>query len=100
MPGGRARYGDSLRFEVAVNLNGLDPDDLTVELMFLRPTDPSHSRAKRFALRHEKSLENGEHLFSRELTPDQCGKLEYRVRAYPSHALLTHPFEMGMMVWL
>ena len=42
----------------------------------------------------------GEHLFSRELTPDQCGKMEYRIRAFPTHPLLTHPFEMGKMLWL
>jgi glycogen phosphorylase len=29
-----------------------------------------------------------------------CGKLEYRIRVYPYHSLLTHPFEMGMMRWL
>jgi starch phosphorylase len=26
--------------------------------------------------------------------------VEYRFRIYPSHELLTHPFEMGMMSWL
>ena len=29
-----------------------------------------------------------------------CGRVEYRFRLYPKHELLTHPFEMGMMVWL
>ena len=58
------------------------------------------SQARRYALRAVRLLENGEHLFSRELTPDQCGKMEYRVRGFPTHALLTHPFEMGMTIWL
>jgi starch phosphorylase len=35
-----------------------------------------------------------------DLTPEQCGKLEYRIRAFPEHALLTHKFELGLMVWL
>jgi starch phosphorylase len=26
--------------------------------------------------------------------------MEYRVRVFPTHELLTHPFEMGMMLWL
>jgi starch phosphorylase len=34
------------------------------------------------------------------LTPDQCGKMEYRIRVFPTHPLLTHPFEMGKMLWL
>jgi starch phosphorylase len=99
-PVGRIRYGDTLRFEVAVNLNGLAPDDLTVELVFTRPGEPNSAKAKRYALNPVQALDRGEHLFVRELTPDQCGKMEYRVRVYPTHALLTHPFEMGMNLWL
>jgi starch phosphorylase len=44
--------------------------------------------------------QDGESVFTLELTPDVCGKIEYRMRVYPYHELLTHPFEMGMMVWL
>jgi starch phosphorylase len=96
----RIRYGDTLRFEVAVQLDGLTANDLTVELVFTRPGEPTTARARRYVLHHERPLENGEHLFVRELTPDQCGKMEYRFRVFPTHALLTHPFEMGMMLWL
>jgi starch phosphorylase len=44
--------------------------------------------------------DQGEHRFVLQLTPEMCGKLEYRIRIYPWHELLTHPFEMGMMRWL
>jgi len=44
--------------------------------------------------------EKGEHRFVLELSPEHCGKLGYRIRIYPHHELLTHPFEMGMMRWL
>ncbi|MDP1635228.1 MAG: DUF3417 domain-containing protein, partial [Gallionellaceae bacterium] len=96
----RIRYGETLHFQVAVQLNGLTPNDLTVELVFTRPGEPTSARARRYELLYERPLGNGEHLFSRELTPDQCGKMEYRVRVFPTHELLTHPFEMGMMLWL
>ncbi|HQQ35053.1 MAG TPA: alpha-glucan family phosphorylase [Rugosibacter sp.] len=94
------RYGEALRFEFAVQLNGLKPEDLTVEMVFTRPGKTVSTKAKHYPLRHEKPLEGGEALFSCELTPEQCGKTEYQVRAYPSHTLLTHPFEMGLMLWL
>ena len=96
----RIRYGQTLRFEVAVQLDGLTANDLTVELVFTRPGEPTSDRARRYVLHHERALENGEHIFVRELTPDQCGKMEYRFRVFPTHELLTHPFEMGMMIWL
>jgi starch phosphorylase len=99
-PVARLRYGEEIRFEVAVRLNGLTPDDVTVELVFNRPNERHPSRAKRHPLGFVRMLDSGEHLFARDLTPDQCGKLEYRVRVFPSHTLLTHPFEMGMMLWL
>jgi starch phosphorylase len=43
---------------------------------------------------------DAECLFHLELTPELCGKLLYRVRIYPHHTLLTHPFETGLMIWL
>ena len=98
----RVRYGDALRFEVAVQLNGLAPEDLTVELVITRPGERNPSKSKRYALRHEQVIDpdHGEHLFARQLTLEQCGKIDYRIRAFPHHDLLTHPFEMGMTVWL
>ena len=35
-----------------------------------------------------------------DLAPELCGKLEYRIRAYPHHAALSHRFEMGLMRWV
>jgi starch phosphorylase len=45
-------------------------------------------------------LEDGSTLYELEIAPELCGKLDYRVRIYPWHELLTHPFETGLMVWL
>jgi starch phosphorylase len=35
-----------------------------------------------------------------ELEPELCGRLDHRIRAYPCHELLTHPFELGLMIWV
>ena len=42
----------------------------------------------------------GEALYTLELTPELCGKLEYRIRIAPTHAALIHPLETGLMIWL
>ena len=95
-------YGDSLRFEVGVSLNGLKPEDVVVELLLTRQTE--HEKLKeprRYRFEWEGVVTDaGEHRFVLQVTPEICGKLEYRVRVYPWHELLTHPFEMGMMRWL
>jgi len=100
-PKKRIDFGEKVRFEVAVHLEGLTPADITVELLFGRPNANLGSRPpRRFHLEYQGPGSGGDSLFALELTPDVCGKIEYRIRAYPSHDLLTHPFEMGMMLWL
>ncbi len=95
-------YGDSLRLELAVNLNGLHTSDVTIELLLGLQT-----RRERLADMHRYHFEAtgemvgaNEHRYVLEVQPEHCGKLEYRIRLYPSHDLLTHPFELGMMRWL
>ncbi len=96
------KFGENIRCEVGVYLNGLAPEDVRVEMLFGR-------QRKRDKLKEYKrhafefiglTNEQGEHVFALEITPDKCGKLEYQVRAYPRHDLLTHPLETGLMVWL
>jgi starch phosphorylase len=97
----RIPFGGSVRFEVAVHLDGLSPGDVAVELLFSRPNANAQSRPPRpYRLEYQGPGHGGEIIFALELTPDVCGKIDYRLRVYPYHELLTHPFEMGMMVWL
>ena len=97
----RIVYGQSLRFEVAALLNGLGPEDVKVEMLLGRPGDSgARCAVKPFELLPVRRLESGEQIYALDLEPDLCGKLEYRFRIFPRHALLTHPFETGMMGWL
>ncbi|MDH4235374.1 MAG: DUF3417 domain-containing protein, partial [Gallionella sp.] len=95
-------FGESLRFEVAVNLNGLNPDDVVVEMLLglfakrEKLHEPLHYNFEATGA----MTEAGESIFALKVEPGQCGKLEYFIRAYPYHKMLTHPFEMGMMRWL
>jgi starch phosphorylase len=100
-PKKRIELGESIRIEVAVRLNGLAPGDVTVELILSRGSrDPIERR-----VRHEFSFDGtrtdaGEHRYALELQPKLCGRLDYRIRCYPCHELLTHPFELGLMIWV
>ncbi len=101
-PTAHLRYGGTVHISVAASLNGLAPQDVTVEVVFSRPGTRRASDALDVEpLNYERTLpETGEHLYSIEFCPQISGRIEYRVRAYPASPLLSHPFEMGMMTWL
>jgi starch phosphorylase len=100
-PRKRVSFGDALHFDVAVRLNGLRPEDVTVELLICRQFKKTKlGEFEHFEFEFTGVQEAGEDMFALDLTPGLCGKLEYYIRVYPCHPLLTHPFEMGMMEWL
>jgi starch phosphorylase len=53
-----------------------------------------------FLFRPEGAVESGEQRYVLEVPLESAGKLEYRIRANPSHPQLSHRFEMGLMRWL
>ena len=102
VPTERIDFGESIAVEVGAKLNGLLPHDITVELLMTRVDGDSGDRR---LLRHElvsagRVTDAGEHVFTLEIAPELCGRLDYCIRAYPRPETLTHPFEMGLMVWV
>jgi glycogen phosphorylase len=100
-PAQRIRFGESVQLEVAVKLNGLAASDIAVELMLapMNESEPALPQCLLFSPA-ESTGPQDEVRYTLELSPKLCGKLGYRIRAYPSNALLTHPFELGLMIWL
>ncbi len=97
----RIHFGEPIRVEIAANLDGLQPSDVVVELLVGRPGRLAEDRVQSYRLDHVGPAgTEKEQLFGIELVPELCGKLEYHVRMYPHHEMLTHRFEMGMMRWL
>jgi starch phosphorylase len=117
---GVKRYGESMLMKVAVYLNGLEPGDLTMELLLTRkfenpdvviagncnPQDLSLScedltPVVSYRFQPLEALPGAnEYLFTLAFLPEWCGCLRYRIRAFPYHKLLTDPHEMGLMTWL
>jgi starch phosphorylase len=101
-PKRHASFGDKVRFTVMAQLDGLEPDDVAVELLVGESIRELRSRrpTEGFLFQPEGPREaSGEQRYALELSPDLCGKLELRVRVYPHHPALSHRFEMGLMKW-
>ena len=95
----RIAYGDSFKLRVSALLDGLDPADVRVEVLIERPGKPN-KMLNCLCMNSAGKLDDGSTLYELEIAPELCGKLDYRIRIYPWHELLTHPFETGLMVWL
>jgi starch phosphorylase len=95
------RFGEQIRIEVAVNLNGLAPEDVFVECLVGAELS-SNEQADRSIFRFEPGVitDSGETIFTLDLQPPLSGLQEYRIRIYPHHRLLSRRFEVGCMLWL
>ena len=94
-------FGEQLVVEVAVELAGLAPHEVKVELVLDRRDERTGRGTRRsYTLAPSGNVAgSSEHAFRVELAPDLCGHLAYRLRVYPANPDFTHPFEMGLMRW-
>lgn len=100
-PKRRIRFGERERMEVAVYLDGLSPQDVTVEAVLTRGLTGPQEQSRVYVFSPDGTrTDSGAHRFVLDLQPELCGRLDYRIRVYPSHELLTHPFELGLMLWV
>ncbi|MCC7486242.1 MAG: alpha-glucan family phosphorylase [Burkholderiales bacterium] len=100
-PPRRIQFGENVPVEIAVRLNGLAPGDVAVELLLTRGLHEPLERRGRHELVATGTLDGGgEQRYALALKPELCGRLDYRIRVYPRHELLTHPFELGLMLWI
>ena len=93
--------GENLKLELAASLGKLSATDVIVQCLV--GTESEHEK---FIVHETIQLEssgvnkNGEVLFKLDLEPPLAGLQFYKLRLYPSHTLLSHPFETGHIIWL
>lgn len=93
--------GESLPIQVAINLAGLSPDDVLVEcLIGVEQGNERFMEHDCYQLKHTDVNKQGEFIFTLDLTPSLSGLQFYKIRVFPHHPLLVHPFETGCMIWL
>jgi len=97
---GQVPEGSEVAIEVEVYLNGLPPEHVCVECL-VEPDRPANGgetpRVYPFSVSRQDSADV---LYTLRFAPPYSGLQHYRIRAYPSHPLLSHRFEMGRMLWL
>jgi starch phosphorylase len=96
----RVDFGAAVKIEVVVQLSGLAPQDIAVELLLQRTFREESEQASHELAAVGPPGASGEQKYAIDLKPEMCGSLEYRIRLYPRHALLTHRLELGLMYWV
>src|SRR6266850_308606 len=99
-PPSRIQFGETVAVEVGVKLNGLSPADVCVELLLTRALREAAPLSHSHELAPAGPDEQSEQRYRLDLKPGLAGRLDYRIRVYPRHDLLTHPYEMGLSTWL
>lgn len=99
--GREIQHGELLPLSVTANLNGLAVEDVAVECLVgtedERGTFQVHSQQ---LLEATDPAATAEVEFTVQLTPPLSGLQYYKLRMYPYHKALSHPFETGCMIWL
>ncbi len=95
------RAGESLRVSLSASLGGLEPEDVRVECVVGTMDDENKFTSHEchvFTADGRNSA--GDTLFNLDLRPALPGLQYYKIRIFPFHKLLSHPFETGRMIWL
>jgi len=99
-PLARLPAGEQLRVRVAAQLGGLRPEDVAIECLLARVDDgEDFSVCERLRLQ-PLGEQDDETVYQLDFQPPVSGLLAYKVRAFPQHPLLCHPFETGLMKWI
>jgi starch phosphorylase len=96
------KFDETLAIHISANLNGLQPEDVVLECLI--GTQENNSSDFKVHEVHTLLVNEDAHgegyLFSLDLHTNLPGLQYYKIRMYPYHRLLVHPFEVGCMLWL
>ena len=91
------RQGETLPLRVLAHLNGLAPEDVRVECVMGRLGDGGLFEPQQILALSPAGQQGGAWQFSLDLQP-LPGLQQFRLRMRPSHAALSHDFELGFQV--
>jgi starch phosphorylase len=95
-PKSQTTHGEHVVIELKAQLTGLLPQDVRVECV----VDQNDGASMTFRATEVPSDSAPDVAFRIEFVPPFPGLQTYQVRMYPYHELLSHPFEMGRMLWI
>ncbi|MEZ5501481.1 MAG: alpha-glucan family phosphorylase [Halioglobus sp.] len=93
-------HDDKILLRVKANLNGLAATDVKLECLFGRGSTSGDIDVAQVAELVATPGEGGSTEFQIELAPQIAGLQYYKLRMYPYNEAMSHPFELGCMIWI
>jgi starch phosphorylase len=99
-PPGHIYCDDLILLQVRADLNGLEAVDVRVECLFGREGPGESFDVLQHAVLPATGRDGSYTQFGIELAPEVPGLQRYKLRIYPYNEALSHPFELGFMLWI
>ncbi len=96
---GQLSLGESIDVHAWVRADGLNPDDLLVELAYGETKDEMATPQHTLPMNYVKRENDGSYRYDLSLKPNESGSIAYNIRVIPSHPALTEKYELGLIRW-
>ena len=93
-------HDDNIMIKVRADLNGLEAKDIKLECLLGRGAVHSEFEVGQVAVLPATGGDDRYTEFEIDLTPELAGLQYYKFRMYPFNDALSHPFELGCMIWI
>jgi glycogen phosphorylase len=91
---------DKILLQVRADLNGLQASDVKLECLLGRDFDDGEFEVLQRAELPATGMDDKYTEFAIELAPEIAGLQYYKLRMYPYNDAMSHPFELGCMIWI
>jgi starch phosphorylase len=97
---GHFKVGDTMQVEAMVDLPGVDPAELTVQL-YTGPVTAQGEIEKPQALQmtHARAMAPDRHVFVGQVVCRASGRQGFAIRVLPGYKDMATPFEPGLIIW-
>ncbi len=96
---GQLSLGESIDVRAWVRMSELQPDDLSVELVYGTVKDELAEAQHALPMTYTRREQDGSYRYEIHLQPPESGSIAYNVRVVPYHPGLSEKYELGLIRW-
>lgn len=96
---GQLSLGESLDIRAWIRMSELQPDDISVELVYGTIKDELAEAQHVLPMTYIRRELDGSYRYEIHLQPPKSGSIAYNVRVVPCHPALSEKYELGLIRW-